>query len=253
MQNFIIRQIYVRATGLQNEVCTKDFSRATKFVTKNALKFAPKFLRGKRETHKQNPPKNSGKGRDSPGMIPAQSREMFVYAFSCLLVFPAAMSKHDQIACDNCLPDTVDARSRRDIMLSSLSLRTCRCPLFAYPLFQPAQLVKEHRVFKVAQVFLRVPSNMWFFRNTPQYSGKKRAHKVKKIPGTPAGCPWDTRQDKQGSTGRCPSNFLLFIIEKRTERGIFAGTPAGCPRDTRPSRGFSEILCDFFLCALSAS
>ena len=75
---------------------------------------------------------------------------------------------------------------------------------------------------------------------------------LRKIPGTPAGCPWDTRRDKQGSTGRCPGDFLLFTIEKRTEKGIFAGTPAGCPRDTRPSRGLSEILCDFFLCAFSA-
>ena len=75
---------------------------------------------------------------------------------------------------------------------------------------------------------------------------------LRKIPGTPAGCPWDTRRDKQGSTGRCPRHFLLFTIEKRTEKGSFAGTPAGCPGDTRPSRGFSEILCDLFLCAFSA-
>ena len=83
-------------------------------------------------------------------------------------------------------------------------------------------------------------------------SGKKRAHKLKKNPrdtgrvslGHPAG--------KQGSTGRCPRDFLLFTIEKRTGKGIFAGTPAGCPRDTRPSRRFSETLCDFLLGAFSA-
>ena len=75
---------------------------------------------------------------------------------------------------------------------------------------------------------------------------------LRKVLGTPAGCPWDTRRDKRGSTGRCPRDFLLIAIEKRTEKAIFAGTPAGCPRDTRPSRGFSEILCDFFLCAFSA-
>ena len=35
--------------------------------------------------------------------------------------------------------------------------------------------------------------------------------------------------------------------------GIFAGTPAECPGDTQPSRFFfSEILCDFSLCAFSA-
>ena len=85
-----------------------------------------------------------------------------------------------------------------------------------------------------------------------QNSGKKRAHKLKKIPGTPAGCSWDTPRDKQGSTGQCPGDFLLFTVEKRTEKGIFAGTPAGCPRDTRPSRRFPENLCAFFLCAFSA-
>ena len=84
-------------------------------------------------------------------------------------------------------------------------------------------------------------------------SQERKGHiNLRKIPGTPSGCPWDIRRDKQGSTGRCPRDFLLFTIEKRTEKGIFAGTPAGCPRDTRPSRGFSEILCDFFLCAFSA-
>ena len=87
-------------------------------------------------------------------------------------------------------------------------------------------------------------------RGIPQ---ERKGHiNLRKIPGTPAGCPWDTRRDKQGSTGRCPGDFLLFTIEKRTEKGIFAGTPAGCPRDTRPSRRFSENLCDFFLCAFSA-
>ena len=84
-------------------------------------------------------------------------------------------------------------------------------------------------------------------------SVKRRRHiKLRKIIGTPAGCPWDTRRDKQGSTGRCPRNFLLFTKEKMTEKGLFAGTPAGCRWDTRPSRGLSEILCDFVLCAFSA-
>ena len=92
------------------------------------------------------------------------------------------------------------------------------------------------------------------FRAISATAQERKGHiNLRKIPGTPAGCPWDTRRDKQGSTGRCPRDFLLFTIEKRTEKGNFAGTPAGCPRDTRPSRGFSEILCDFFLCAFSAS
>ena len=88
--------------------------------------------------------------------------------------------------------------------------------------------------------------------NGTVYQERRRHINLRKIPGTPAGCSWDTRRDKQGSTGRCPRNLLLFAIEKRTEKGIFAGTPAGCPRDTRPCRGFSEIFCDFFLCAFSA-
>ena len=81
---------------------------------------------------------------------------------------------------------------------------------------------------------------------------RKRHINLRKLLGTPAGCPRDTRRDKQGSTGRCPRNFLLFTVEKLTEKGNFAGTPAGCPRDTRPSRGLSENLCDFFLCTFSA-
>ena len=45
------------------------------------------FFPGKRETHKQNVQEISGKGRDSPRIIPGQSREILVYVFSCLLVF----------------------------------------------------------------------------------------------------------------------------------------------------------------------
>ena len=43
--------------------------------------------------------------------------------------------------------------------------------------------------------------------------GRNTPFRRVKSPGTPAGCPWDTRQDKQGSTGRCPRNFLLLTIE----------------------------------------
>ena len=52
------------------------------------------FSWGKRETHKQNSQEISGKGRDSPGIIPGQSRENFVYVFSCLLVFPGPNKSH---------------------------------------------------------------------------------------------------------------------------------------------------------------
>ena len=35
---------YVKVARLQSEFCTKDFFRATNFLTKNAPKFSPKFL-----------------------------------------------------------------------------------------------------------------------------------------------------------------------------------------------------------------
>ena len=60
---------------------------------------------------------------------------------------------------------------------------------------------------------------------------------IRKSPGR----RWDTRLDKQGSTGRCPKDLLLFALEKRTEKGIFAGTPAGCRWDTRPFTVFYVI------------
>ena len=55
-----------------------------------------------------------------------------------------------------------------------------------------------------------------------------------------------------GQTGvyRPVSQKFPVVYYRRTT--IFAGTPAGCPRDTRTSRGFSENLCDFFLCAFFA-
>ena len=35
---------FLKVARLQSEFCTKDFFRATNFVTKNAPKFSPKFL-----------------------------------------------------------------------------------------------------------------------------------------------------------------------------------------------------------------
>ena len=63
-----------------------------------------------------------------------------------------------------------------------------------------------------------VPLKVYYWRNTQwaprapggKQSGKKKPHKL--IAGTPAGCPWHTRRDKQGSTGRCHRDFLLFKI-----------------------------------------
>ena len=58
----------------------------------------------------------------------------------------------------------------------------------------------------------------------PELSQERKRHiNLRKILGTPAGCPWHTRRDKQGSTGRCPKEFLLFTFGKTD---IFAGTLA---------------------------
>ena len=65
-----------------------------------------------------------------------------------------------------------------------------------------------------------------FSRRFSAYSGKREAHKLKRILGTPAGGPWDTRRDKQGSTGQCPRNVLLFATEKQA---ILPGHRPGRP------------------------
>ena len=79
-------------------------------------------------------------------------------------------------------------------------------------------------------------------------SGQEGAHQLEKIPGTPAGYPWDPGGTNRDLPAGVPAISFFVAKEKRTEKGIFAG----CPRDTRPSRGFSEILCEFVLCACSA-
>ena len=71
-------------------------------------------------------------------------------------------------------------------------------------------------------------------------SGKKKAHKLKKILGTAAGCPRNSRRDKPGVYRPVSQGFPVVC---HGETHIFAGTPAGCPRDTRPPRVFSENLC----------
>ena len=67
---------------------------------------------------------------------------------------------------------------------------------------------------------------------------EKRHINLRKIIRTPAGCPWDTRRDKQGSTGRCPRNFLLFAIEKLT---ILPGHRPGVPETPGRSGGFQKF------------
>ena len=75
---------------------------------------------------------------------------------------------------------------------------------------------------------------------------RKRYIKIRKVLGTPAECPRDTRQDKQGSTSRCPRGFLLFTMEELAflpghRLGVFQGPPA--------SRGrFSEMYAFFLIC-----
>ena len=59
-------------------------------------------------------------------------------------------------------------------------------------------------------------------RRTRERKRPKRARKLRKNLATLAGCPWNTRRDKPGSTGRCPRDFLFFTIEK-----LFAGTLSG--------------------------
>ena len=81
------------------------------------------------------------------------------------------------------------------------------------------------------------------FRN---HQERCRHMNVRKIPGTPAGCSWDTRRDKQGSTGQCPRDLMLLALDKLTEKSIFA---AG---DAQASRVFPAIFCELFLCAFSA-
>ena len=83
----------------------------------------------------------------------------------------------------------------------------------------------------------------------PHRSGKKKAHKLKKNPR-------DTGRVSlghlAGQTGVYRPVCQGFPVVCYRKTDIFAGTPAGCPRDTQPSRGLSEILCVFFLCAFSA-
>ena len=55
----------------------------------------------------------------------------------------------------------------------------------------------------------------------PVNQERKRHIKLKKIVGTPAGCPWDTRRDKQGSTDRCPRDVLFFCFRETDRKGQF--------------------------------
>ena len=58
-------------------------------------------------------------------------------------------------------------------------------------------------------------------------SGKKRAHELKKICGTPAGCPWDTRRDNRDLPAGVPEISRFSLCPRTPGRpggseGIFA-------------------------------
>ena len=89
---------------------------------------------------------------------------------------------------------------------------------------------------------LKIPPN---FR--PDFQGRTRHISLKKSSGHRPGVP-----GTPGGTNRGLPAVIPGISACYGKTGIFAGTPAGCARDTRPPREFSEILCDFFLCAFSA-
>ena len=82
--------------GQQKTNKHKQFRRIVLDMGGGQVVYLFPFFLGKncRETHKQHSQEISGKGRDSPGIIPGQSREHFVYTFSCLLVFPGPKNEH---------------------------------------------------------------------------------------------------------------------------------------------------------------
>ena len=77
-----------------------------------------------------------------------------------------------------------------------------------------------------------------FFPFFLMFQERTRHINLRKIPGTPAGCPWDTRRDKQVSTGRCPRNFLLFTIE---ELPFLPGHRPGVPGTPERPGDFQKI------------
>ena len=64
---------------------------------------------------------------------------------------------------------------------------------------------------------------------------------LRKIPGTPAGCPWDTRRDKQGSTGRCPRDFPVIYCRKTDRRAFLPGHRPGVPGTPGHPGGVQKI------------
>ena len=91
--------------------------------------------------------------------------------------------------------------------------------------------------------------------NSRPLSFRKKHMSLRKITRTLAGCPCDTRRDKQGSTGWCPKKNLVVYFRKIDRQGHLSIYPGHRPVvPTRPSRGASEILCDLSyvpFCSLS--
>ena len=79
---------------------------------------------------------------------------------------------------------------------------------------------------------------------------RERHINLRKIPGTPAGCPWDTRRDKQGSTGRLsgPISRDIAIVSLRysLSRDTFSAIA------TIPQQGAIPPLVPFFYTDISA-
>ena len=60
-------------------------------------------------------------------------------------------------------------------------------------------------------------------------------------------------RDKQGSTGRCPRDFLLFVYHRKTDRkGHFSRDTSRVSLGHPAMQGAFRNLCDFCFCALSA-
>ena len=77
------------------------------------------------------------------------------------------------------------------------------------------------------------------FPGAPNLSQERKRHiNLRKILGTPAGCPWDTRLGQTGVYQPEPQRFPVVYKRRAT---IFAGTLARCPRDAQAVQGLQKI------------
>ena len=79
--------------GVKKKININNFAGLSrKWVGVKLFMCFPFFLGKKRNTETKFPGnlrKRPGESRDSPGIVPGQSRKNFIYVFSCLLVFLA--------------------------------------------------------------------------------------------------------------------------------------------------------------------